>query len=326
MTERSLDLIGLGECMVELWSDDALSRAQTMHKAFGGDVLNALLTAARLGSKTGFVTRVGDDPFGLSLLQAWRTEGIDTTHASLIDGINGIYFVSVQANGEREFSYRRAGSAASTLTPSDLNPAYVTSARILLLSGITQALSVSAQAATLAAARIAKEAGTLIAYDANYRPRLWADRAGSPEAGLASAQTALRELLSLVDVALPSLPDDLPMFGEHDSIESKARSLTTLGPRMVAFKAGADGAWIFENDRLVQVAADPVFKLVDTTGAGDAWNGAFLHVLAQGGSTLEAARQANRIAARKLAYRGAIPPRDTLHLCEANPIAELAVE
>ena len=323
---RSLNLIGLGECMVELWSDDALGQAQTLRKAFGGDVLNALLTAARLGSKTGFVTRVGDDPFGSSLLQTWRAEGIDTTHAPLVDGVNGIYFVSVQADGEREFSYRRAGSAASMLASSDLDPAYLTSARILLLSGITQALSASAQAATLAAAHIARATGTLIAYDPNYRPRLWADRAGSPEAGLASAQAAVRELLPLVDVVLPSVPGELPIFAESVSIESMARSLARLGPRIVAYKAGAEGAWIFENNHLVRVAADPVFKVVDTTGAGDAWNGAFLHVLAQGRSTLEAAEQANRIAALKLGYRGAIPPRDTLHSCEACPTAWATVE
>jgi 2-dehydro-3-deoxygluconokinase len=307
--------------MVELWSDGALGQAPTLHKSFGGDVLNALVTAARMGSKTGFMTRVGDDPFGSSLLQAWRAEGIDTTHAPLVDGVNGIYFVSVQTDGEREFSYCRAGSAASMLAPADLDHSYLASARILLLSGITQALSDSAQAATLAAARIAKAAGTLIAYDPNYRPCLWADRAGSPEAGLAFAQAAVRELLPLVDIVLPSVPGDLPILGEPTSIESMALSLAAIGPRIVSFKAGAEGASIFENDRLVNVAAEPVIKVVDTTGAGDAWNGAFLHLLAQGCSALEAAAQANRIAARKLAYRGAIPPRDIVHPCEAGSAA-----
>jgi 2-dehydro-3-deoxygluconokinase len=135
--------------MVEFWADEPLGSAERLHRAYGGDVLNALVTAARLGSRVGFMTKVGDDPFGPGLLEAWRAEGVDTAHAPLVEGENGVYFISLLADGEREFTYRRTGSAASTLAPDDLGASYLASSRTLLVSGITQAISLGAGAATL---------------------------------------------------------------------------------------------------------------------------------------------------------------------------------
>ncbi len=172
------DLVGLGECMVEFWADEPLGSAERLHRAYGGDVLNALVTAARLGSRVGFMTKVGDDPFGPGLLEAWRSEGVDTAHAPLVGGENGVYFISLRAGGEREFTYRRTGSAASTLAPDDLDASYLGSSRTLLVSGITQAISEGAGAATLEATRLAKRRGVRVTYDPNYRPRLWRAQGG----------------------------------------------------------------------------------------------------------------------------------------------------
>ena len=134
------DIISLGECMVELHSEEPIARAGSFHKAYGGDALNTLVAAARLGAGTGFVTRVGDDPFAPFLLEAWRAEGIDVSHARLVEGFNGLYFISLLPGGEREFTYYRHGSAASTMTPADLDPAYIGGARVLHVSGISQAI------------------------------------------------------------------------------------------------------------------------------------------------------------------------------------------
>jgi len=92
---RPLDLIGVGECMVELFAEEPLGQAPVLRRAYGGDVLNALVSATRLGSRTGFVSRVGDDPFGESLRAAWREDGVDVSHAPLVPGENGVYFISV---------------------------------------------------------------------------------------------------------------------------------------------------------------------------------------------------------------------------------------
>jgi 2-dehydro-3-deoxygluconokinase len=294
-----LDLIGIGECMVELYADQPLGAAPTLHKAFGGDVLNSLVTAQRLGSRTGFISRVGNDPFGAGLRQAWQLEGIDISHATLTDGENGVYFISLNGS-EREFTYRRTGSAASRLEPADLEPEYIVQSRMVLLSGITQAISASAQAATLTAAKIAKQHGVLVAYDPNHRPKLWAARDGD-------ATAALHELLPYCDILLPSFPADASAFGAGTSAEAAAAYFAKFVP-LVALKNGADGAVLVENT-LENIPAKPVAKVVDTTGAGDAWNGAFLHNLLYGNSAAQAAAYAHTVAAHKLGFRGAIAPQ-----------------
>ena len=305
---RLLDLIALGECMVELRADGPLGEAAQLTRACGGDTLNALVSAARLGSRCGFVSRVGTDPFGPGLRRAWQAEGIDITHAPLVDGENGVYFISLLAGGEREFTYRRAGSAATHLSPADVDATYVAASGTLLLSGITQAISGSAQAATRHAAQLARQVGTRVAFDPNYRPRLWADRAGDG-AGLDAARAALRELLPWVDLLLPSFPADAALLDHTPSdAPGAARAFAALGVT-VALKDGPHGAWLCDpGAEPLHVPAPPVADVLDTTGAGDAWNGAFLHALTRARPPEQAARTAHASAAHAIRHRGALPP------------------
>ncbi|GGS39918.1 sugar kinase [Deinococcus knuensis] len=305
---RPTDLLGIGECMVEFHAARPLGEAAHLTRAYGGDVLNALISAARLGSRAAFLSRVGNDPFGPPLRRAWAAEGIDVTHAPLVPGENGVYFISLQPGGEREFTYRRAGSAASLLTPDDVTPQAVQGSRAVLLSGITQALSASAQAATLRAARLAREAGTLVAFDPNHRPRLWEARAG--HAAHQAARDAWTELLPFVDLLLPSWPADTLFLDPQDAAtpERSAAAFAALGPA-VALKAGGDGAFLHARSGAAHVPAQANVTVIDTTGAGDAWNGAFLHALLRGDPPAQAAGLAHRVAAHSLQFRGAVPPR-----------------
>lgn len=293
----TLDLIGLGECMIELSATEPLGQALTLRKSYGGDVMNTLVHAARLGSRTGFISRVGNDPFGAGLLEMWRGEGIDVSQAPLVEGLNGAYFISLLSGGEREFTYYRSNSAASQLRPADLSADYIASSRCLLISGITQAISTSAEATTLKAARIAKQHGVRVAFDPNYRARLWATRGG-----LRAARAALQRVLPLIDVLLPSASADLELFdltAELDVLE--------LAP-LVALKVGADGAWIRGEAQSIQIPTERV-NVVDTTGAGDAWNAGFLHHLLCGATATAAARAGNRCAGVVVQAHGAILPR-----------------
>ncbi len=309
---RHFDLIGLGECMVEFHAEQPLTTAATLRRGFGGDVLNSLVAMQRLGGQCGFLTRVGDDPFGQGLLDGWRAEGIDTSHALMQPGDNGIYFISVAENGEREFTYRRQGTPASRMSPADLDPAYLASSHWLLLSGITQALSDSARRTTLEAARIAAAHGVRIAYDPNYRPRLWA-----AQGGLAAARAAFDEIAPLAEWLLPSHPADAVLLGGEEEVDVNDDSLDAgfalagrfaERSRNVALKCGADGCILTAAGPARHVPGVKAEKVLDTTGAGDLWNGSFLFHLQRGATSAEAAAQANRRAAAKLAYRGAIPP------------------
>lgn len=302
LSGRRFDLVGIGECMVEFWADAPLGSAGCLHRSFGGDVLNALVTAARLGSKVGFISKVGNDPFGPGLLEAWQKEGIDTSHAPLVAGENGIYFISLLEGGEREFTYRRTGSSASTLSSNDLDETYLASSRTLLLSGITQAISPSARAATLGAADLAKRHGVRVAYDPNYRPKLW-----DVHGGIGAAQEAFWELVPKVDLLLPSYPADVELLtGAVLEAEEALRRFAEVLPD-VAMKAGAHGAWLGVNGTWIHHPAAPAERVLDTTGAGDAWNGALLSFLGQDVEPAVAVSLANLVAAAKLAYRGAVP-------------------
>src|SRR5579859_1405923 len=99
------DLLAFGECMVEMFADEPLAEARIFTKTFGGDSCNAAVAAARLGTSTGYLTRVGDDPFGPFLLNAWRRHGLDTSHCRLVPGFNGVYFIALTPEGERQFTY-----------------------------------------------------------------------------------------------------------------------------------------------------------------------------------------------------------------------------
>jgi 2-dehydro-3-deoxygluconokinase len=309
MNDDRFDLVGLGECMVELWSDGPLEEAVTLRRGYGGDVLNSLVMASRLGARSAFVSRVGDDPFAAGLLAAWQAEGVDTSASPIVPGINGVYFISVGAGGERSFTYRRSGSAASFLSPDDVDRSPVDRAAAVLLSGITQALSPSAEAATLRAAERARAVGALVAFDPNYRSALWAER-GRREGrdGRELAAAAAAALLPLTSLALPSAPADAAVVGLDDADPTTlARAFTERGAEAVALKLGAQGSFVWRGDHGDHVAPAPVAEARDTTGAGDAWNAALLVALLHGADPPAAAAAANEVAAWLLGHRGAVP-------------------
>ena len=289
------DIIALGEW---LFSEEPIARAGSFQKAYGGDTLNTLVAAARLGASTGYITHVGDDPFAPFLLESWRAEGIDTSHARRVEGFNGLYFISLLAGGEREFTYYRRGSAASTMTPTDLDPVYIGGARVLHASGISQAISPSCRDTVLAAARLAREQGVLVSYDPNLRRKLWPS--------LGEARAAALEVLPFADVVLPSAPEEMTDLLEVSSAEEGVERLWAAGVGMVAVKLGEKGCLLGYDGRLIAIPPFVPEAVVDATGAGDAFDGAFLHGLVSGLSPEEAARLAVVCAGLSLRSRGAI--------------------
>ncbi|KHQ50129.1 MULTISPECIES: sugar kinase [Mameliella] len=294
-----LDLIGIGECMVEFRAEPIAGRDDMMRMAWGGDVMNTLVHAGRLGLRTAFQTRVGNDRFGPWLRAAWHRAGVDLSHAPLVPGENGLYFITNDPYGERSFTYRRAGSAAAGMGPEDLDPDLIASSRVVLLSGITQAISESADRLTAAAARIARA----VVYDPNYRPQLWSRRGG-----LESARQAFHRVAPHAAWTLPSYPADVPLISNQDLTSGRAlKYFADAGSGGVAMKMGADGVLIQKDGVTHHIPVDPVAELVDSTGAGDAWNAAFLSGLHIGEDPELAARRANAYAAIVLTYPGAIP-------------------
>lgn len=166
------DLIALGEPMIEF---NQLSDAGTAHwrMGHGGDTSNTAIAAARQGARVGYLTALGADDFGDELMRLWQSEGVDASQVRRSpDAHTGVYFVAHGPNGH-SFSYLRAGSAASRMRPAVLNMDYIAGAKVLHVSGISQAISASACDTVFAAIDAARQAGVRVSYDTNLRLKLW---------------------------------------------------------------------------------------------------------------------------------------------------------
>lgn len=291
-----LDILCLGEPLVE-FNDQG---GGLWREGLGGDVSNVAIAAARQGARSGIATRLGRDAFGDAFVAAWEREGVDTGAAGRDpEAPTGLYFVRHDADGHH-FEYRRSGSAASRMAPETLPEQAIREAGILHLSGITQAISESAEAAGTAAIGIAKAAGARVSYDPNLRLRLWP---------LERARAVIHGAMRQADIALPGLEDARTLTGlaEPEEIVAFYRA---LGPGIVALTLGADGALIAAGERAVRLPAPPV-RAVDATGAGDCFDGAFLARLAATDDPFEAGRYAVAAAALSVEGYGAVAPIPT---------------
>lgn len=291
-----LDVLALGEAMVEFNQRDP----QTYLAGFGGDTSNCVIAASRLGARAGYCTQLGDDVFGDRLMGLWREEGVDTRGVSrLAGGQTGIYFVTHGhgLHGGHRFSYRRAGSAASLMTPACLPPGLVESARWLHVSGISQAISASACDTVFEAIARAKKASTQVSLDLNFRPALWP----APR-----ALAMLRAALSQCDLFFPSV-DEIGLLTGLEAPSDIVWWSHDHGARCVALKLGARGCLVSVGNGMVTVPPHPVTP-VDATGAGDCFAGAMLARLSAGDSFEHAARAANVAAALSTQGYGAVAP------------------
>jgi 2-dehydro-3-deoxygluconokinase len=288
------DVLAIGEALVELNQpkDDA-----PFMQGFGGDTSNAMIAAARLGASAAYFTAVGADRFGKALTELWLHEGVDASRIVVNGGAHtGLYFVTHGPQGH-EFSYMRAGSAASRISESDLPDGRIRATKILHASGISQAISSSAADAVFAAIDIAHDAKRLVSYDPNFRPKLWP---------LRRAQAIIHEAMRHCDIALPGLDDGQALTGRSDA-DGIVDFYLRLGARVVILKLGKEGAIVATLRRRERIVAH-VVKAVDATGAGDCFDGAFLTEYVRLGDPFVAARFANAAAALSTLGYGAVAP------------------
>lgn len=295
--DTKLDIITLGEGLIELSSDVSLSLANTLDKYYGGDTLTTAVAARRLGSKVGYITRVGCDYFKEFLLDSWQAEGLDISQVRLSSDCNGLYLLARPIDGEKEFSYYRKKTAASKISIDDISEKYLESAKIFYTSGIAQTLSLSAQEAIKKAYTLAKKNGLTTAYDPNYSPLITT---------IEDAKEAFDEVINDVDVLFLSDKNDADKLFEIKSAEKIIKNLWDMGVNTVVIKSGQD------NGYYTGYAGDIVFNpyyakdTVDTTCSGDAFNGGFLHAIASGYSPFEATKLASIVSGLQSQKIGAI--------------------
>jgi 2-dehydro-3-deoxygluconokinase len=294
----TLDLVTLGESMVLLLAEQSgpLREATTFRRHIAGAESNLAIGLSRLGCTSGWISRVGDDEFGRAVVFRIRGEGVDTSKV-IVDSAapTGILVRERREVGPLEQVYYRRGSAASRLSPDDLDTAYVGDARFLHLTGITPALSASCRETVFTAANIARSAGVRVVLDPNYRSKLW---------NREEAQLVMRDLARRCDLLLPGMDEAELLTGESDP-ETAARRLLELGPDMVVVKLGASGAMaVSAEGQVVRAPAFPLQRIVDPVGAGDAFAAGFIAGLLRDLELPQALSLANRCGAVAMTMYG----------------------
>lgn len=301
-----LRIASIGECMIEL--SDSAAAGGRMRRTFGGDTLNTAVYLARClegnAAEVHYVTALGDDPFSDEMLAGWRAEGLRTGLVLRLPGrLPGLYIIRTDAAGERSFHYWRNAAAAREMLGDGRLEALAAGLGgfdLIYLSGITLAiLEGESRDRLLALLARLRDGGSRIAFDTNYRPRLWPNRD--------AAREAVAGVFPLIDVALPTFDDEAALFGDPDP-EATAARLHGLGVDEVVVKCGADPCLLSLEGQHTRVSGETVARPVDTTAAGDSFNAAYLAARLTGDSAEEAARAGHRLAARVIATQGAIIP------------------
>jgi len=292
--------------MIELGDLDAADGRVRL--GFAGDTCNTAIYLSRLlgpdGPRVSYATALGDDALSRRMIEALRAEGLDTGHIARLPGkLPGIYAIEVDANGERSFRYWREASAARRmLSEGGLDLEAIMPCGMLYLSGITLAILSDAQRERLVALmHRVRQAGGQVAFDGNYRPRLWA----SPD----DARRWTIRALAASTIALPSVDDELALFGDADEGAALDRLLAS-GPSEIVLKRGSRGPVVALSGERDALPCPEAERVVDTTAAGDSFNAGYLAARLSGAGPVEAARSGHALACQVIGHVGAILPRD----------------
>jgi 2-dehydro-3-deoxygluconokinase len=290
--------VSIGECMIEMSGGDD----RQYQLGFAGDTLNTAWYARALLPKewqVDYVTALGDDLYSQQMRSFIEEAGIGTGHIQTIAGRRpGLYMIH-QAGGDRHFTYWR-GQSAARLVADDAAAlqAALSGAGIIYFSGISLAiLAPRARGALMKAIVTARNGGAQVVFDPNLRPSLWS----SPEV-MASTITAAA---GVADLVLPTHADEAPVFGDA-SLEATADRYLELGVPEVVVKDGSEPALAATAEQRERVPATRQTEVVDTTGAGDSFNGAYLAARIDGADPAEAAAAAHRIAGIVIGHKGAL--------------------
>ena len=295
-----MDILTIGEVLIDLTQTGKDARGIPQFAANpGGAPANLAVAAARLGAQTAFIGKVGADAFGRYLKEVLAENKVD---------VSGMAVVSVDAAGERDFSFYRSANADVMLSKEDISEGALKAAKIVHFGSVSLTADPS-RTATLDAAARAKKMGAVITYDPNYRANLWKNKE--------EAIAQMKAPLPLVDILKVS-DEELPLLTGTTDCESGTAQLAQNGIRLIFVTLGANGVFYRFGDKTGHVAGVPC-KVGDTNGAGDTFFGAALSKLCKedlGTLTVDKLEGilafANKAASITTSRHGAIPAMPTL--------------
>lgn len=287
----------VGEAMIELSIQGMAAQV-----GVAGDTLNTAIYLKRSHPELDvqYVTRLGDDPFSDQIETFIKEQRIGIKALSRAEGKSpGLYAITTTDSGERSFTYWRSAAAARDLfkTSGGYDFDILQGFDLIYVSGISIAiLPPKARSAFLA---WLDQNPVRLAYDSNYRPRLWEDQA--------AAQLITQAFWDRADICLPSIDDEMVLF-EETAAEVEARFLAS--GCQGALKRGAEGPVSLGS--IVTQTYDAAPAVIDTTAAGDSFNGAYLAAIISGESQAKALKAGHDCAAQVVQFRGAIVPQEPL--------------
>jgi 2-dehydro-3-deoxygluconokinase len=295
----------IGECMIELRQ----APGGLYSRGFGGDTLNTAVYLSRLGMSVDYITALGDDPLSEEMIAGWQAEGVNTARVARVPGkLPGLYMIETDGSGERRFFHWRESAAARLLMDLPETGVILNSLaayHAIYFSAITLSIySAEGRARLFGALQRARQEGTRIAFDTNFRARGWPD--------LEVARAVYAQAFETADIVLASTEDLLPLWpgeggGDNDAlmarIPAKEVVLKLAEPKSIVRFAGASR----------EVRAEPVTKpVVDTTAAGDSFAAAYLAARLAGADPATAAGAGHQLAGVVVCYPGAIIPREAM--------------
>lgn len=291
--------ICIGECMVELRPvDDG-----HLKRGFAGDAYNTAIYLKRSAPDidVAFLTATGDESLSNAMVETWRSEGISDRLVFRIPGERpALYLIETNAKGDRKFHYWRSETPAKEwlrLLLAAGGAALLDKSDLVYVSGIS--LAILSYADRQAAIELLGSVTTKVAFDPNIRPALWKS--------MDEARHTFEAMVKIASIVLPSRQDYQLMYGMDDP-QQQIEFTATLTEAEIALTCDEDGCRLRVGDEIIALPTQAV-KVVDTSGAGDSFNGAYLAARLKGRDPRDAVKDGLALAAKVVAQPGAIIPR-----------------
>ena len=302
-----VDLVSMGETMIQLnaFTSGPLRYVNYFEKHAAGTESNVAVGMVRMGYSAGWISKLGDEELGRYIHGFLRGEGVDVSRVRFDAGApTGLYFVQrdYPVPGKSVIYYYRRGSAASKLAPEDIDVEYLASAKVFHTTGVTLALSESCRRTVDKAIEVAHGSGVQVSFDTNIRLKLW-----SPD----EARKVITPYLSKTDVLFTDIQDSEILLGEGEPASAAKRYLD-MGVNTAVVKMGERGAYVATRNGETSMREAFKVPVVDVTGAGDAFDAAFLASRMRGLDLDETLEYANATGALSITVRGDVEAIPTI--------------